>query len=139
MPLPSQKCFVVVPPLITHDSWSLSFLSKSYFYSAKIRKLWFSESNAFSMTIVTRKPSNFPNLAISIRSDINISLSPICLFLICALCCVEIRSGRTILSFSESVFDIIFKSRSNKEMSIQFCMNPLSLSFFSIRLSLRCT
>ena len=37
-----------------------------------------------------------------------------------AICCVEIKSGRTFLSFSERAFDIILKSTFSKEMGLQF-------------------
>ena len=63
--------------------------------SVEIRKLWSNESNAISMYIVTRKPSNLFNLVISIISDINLPPSTICLFLTYVVCCVEIKSGRT--------------------------------------------
>ena len=82
------------------------------------------------MSVVTEKPSNFFNPAISIISDINLPLSPICLFLTYAVCCVEIKSGRTFLSFSERLFSIIFKSTCNKKTGLQFCMNLLSFFFF---------
>ena len=82
------------------------------------------------MFIVTRKPYNIFILAISITSVINLPLSPICLFLTYAVCCEEIKSGRSFLSFSEKAFDIIFKSTFNKEMGFQFCMNLVSLYFF---------
>ena len=80
------------------------------------------------MSIVTRKPSNSFILAIFI-SDINLPLSAICLFLKYTVRCEEIKSGKTFLSFSEKAFDISFESTFNKEMSLQFCMNLLSLSF----------
>ena len=81
------------------------------------------------MSIVTRKPSNFFNLAISLESDIDLPLSPICLFLTYAVYCEEIKFGIIFLSFSERAFDVIFKSIFNKEMGVQFFMNLLSLSF----------
>ena len=68
-------------------------------------------------------------LAISI-TDINLPLSPICQFLTYAVCCEDIKSGKTFFSFSERAFDIIFRSTFNKEMGLQFFMNFLSLSFF---------
>ena len=71
------------------------------------------------MTIITRKTSNFFNLAIFIISDINLPLSPICLFLTYAVYCVEIKSERTFLSFSERAFDIIFRYTFNKEMGVR--------------------
>ena len=81
------------------------------------------------MSIVTRKPSNFFNLVISLESDVDLPLSPICLFLTYAVCCEEIKFGTIFLSFSERAFDVIFKSIFNKEMGVQFFMNLLSLSF----------
>ena len=82
------------------------------------------------MSTVTRKPYNFFILAVSMTSVINLPLSPIYLFLTYAVCCEEIKSGRSFLSFSERAFDIIFKSTFNKEMDFLFCMNLVSLSFF---------
>ena len=81
----------------------------------------------FSMSIATRKPSNFFILAISVTSDINLPLSSICLFLTYVVCCEDIKSGKTAFSFSERAVDIIFRSTFNKEMGRQFFMNLLSL------------
>ena len=100
-----RRFCVVVPPLITHDSWSpnriiahkINFLPKPYFSKKEIRKLW-SKKNAFSISIVTKKLFNFFFiLAISIISDINLSLSPLCLFLTYPVCCKKVKSGRTFL------------------------------------------
>ena len=101
-PLLSEKYFLVVSPLITHDSWSLGkvythkikSLQKPYFSSVEIRKLWSNESNAFWMSITTRKPSNFFTLSIFVTSDINLPLSPMRLFLTYAVCSGKIKSGR---------------------------------------------
>ena len=82
------------------------------------------------MSTVIRKPYNFFILAVSMTSVINLPLSPIYLFLTYAVCCEEIESRRSFLSFSERAFDIIFKSTFNKEMDFLFCMNLVSLSFF---------
>ena len=62
------------------------------------------------MSIANKKPSNFFILEISVTSDINLSLSPICLFSTYTVCYEESKSGRTCFSFSERVFDIIFRS-----------------------------
>ena len=62
------------------------------------------------MSVVTEKPSIFLISVISIISDINLPLSPICLFLTSAACYEEIKSGRNSFSFSKKAFDIIFKS-----------------------------
>ena len=53
-------------------------------------------------------------------SDINLPLSPICLFLTYAVCCEDIKFSRTFFSFSERAFDIIFKSTFKKEIGLQF-------------------
>ena len=82
------------------------------------------------MSIVTKKTSNFFILGMSIKLDINLPLSPIHLFLTYAVCCEQIKSGKTFFSFSKRAFDIIFRSTFNKEMGLQFFMNLLSLSFF---------
>ena len=84
------------------------------------------------MSVVTRKPSKFLNLAISITSGFNLPLSPICLFLLHVVCCEEVESGRTLLRFYKRAFDIILKSTLNKEIGLQSYMNLLSLSFFLI-------
>ena len=72
----------------------------------------------FQYPLLLKKLSNFYILAISITSDINLPLSPICLFLTYAVCCIDIKSGKTFFSFSERVFDIIFRSTFNKEMGL---------------------
>ena len=66
-PFASRNFFVLVPPLRTHDSWFLDkifthemkLLPKPYFSKAEIKKLWSNETNAFSMFIVTKRPSIF--------------------------------------------------------------------------------
>ena len=108
----------------------LPIFLKPYFSRVKTKKWWYSESSAFSISIATKKPSNFLVLAISIRSYINLLLSPIYLFLTYAGCCEDIKSDKKIFSFSERAFDVIFRSTFNKEMRLQFFMNLISLSFF---------
>lgn len=81
------------------------------------------------MSIATKKFSNFFYFSNSITSDMNLSLSPMCLFLTHAVCCEVFKYGRTFFSFSEKSFDIISRSTCNKEISLHFCMNLLSLSF----------
>ena len=97
-------------------------LPKPYFSRVKTKKSRSNESNASSISIATKKPSNFFILAISITSDINLPLSPICLFLTYAVCCEDIKSGKTFFSFSEGAFDIIFRSTFNKEMALFFLL-----------------
>ena len=60
------------------------------------------------MSVITSKHSNSFILAIFITSDINLPLSPICLFLTYAVWFGEIKFGRTFFSFSERAFDIFF-------------------------------
>ena len=76
-------------------------------------------------------------LSVSIISDINLPPSAIFLFLTYAVCCEDIKSGRTFFSSSERAFDIIFRSTFNKEMGLQFWMNFSSL-FFSVNLMIPC-
>ena len=59
-------------------------------------------------------------LAISVTSVINLPLSPICVFLTYAVCCEDIKSGKTSFSFSERAFDITFSSAFTKEMGLLF-------------------
>ena len=77
------------------------------------------------MSIVTKKSSNLFYFSNSITSDINLSFSPMGLFLTHAACCEVFKCGRTFFSFSEKSFDIISRSTCNKEIR----MNLLSLSF----------
>ena len=73
----------------------------------------------FQYPLLLKKLSNFYILAISITSDINLPLSPICLFVTYVVCCeVCCKSGKTFSSFSERVFVIIFRSTFNKEMGL---------------------
>ena len=81
------------------------------------------------MSIVTKKSSNLFYFSNSITSDINLSFSPMGLFLTHAVCCEVFKCGRTFFSFSEKSFDIISRSTCNKEISLHFCMNLLPLSF----------
>ena len=55
------------------------FLPNSNFLETELRKSWLRESKAFSISIVTRNPSN--QSLISIMSEINLPLSPIYPFL----------------------------------------------------------
>ena len=72
----------------------------------------------FQYPLLLKKLSNFYILAISITSDINLPLSPICLFVTYVVFCEVIKSGKTFSSFSERVFLIIFRSTFNKEMGL---------------------
>ena len=72
----------------------------------------------FQYPLQLKKLCNVFILAISITSNINLPLSPVCLFLTYTVCCEDIKSGKTFFSFSERVFDIIFRSTFNKEMGL---------------------
>ena len=72
------------------------------------------------MSFVTKKSCNFFILAISITSDINLPLSPICLLLKNVVCCEEIKSGRTFFNFSEKAFDIILDLHLRKKWVSSF-------------------
>ena len=132
------KYRVVMPPFITQDSWLFSnastqetrFLLKPNFFKTARTNLWSSESNAFSISIVTKNPPILLRSQTLTISDINLPSSPINLFLICAVCCVEIKLERTFFKLPERAFEIILVSTFNKEIGRQFLMYLLSLSFF---------
>ena len=80
-------------------------------------------------------------LAISITSDINLPLSPLCLFLAYAVCCEEIKSGKTFFSFCERASDIFLDLHLTKKwvsyLWISFYESLMSV-FFSINLMIAC-
>ena len=88
-----------------------------------------SESNTFSVSIVTKYLPILLQSHISTISDINLPPSPINLFLIFAVCCVETELERIFFSLSERAFKILV-STFNKEIGCQFFMYLLFLSFF---------
>ena len=89
--------------------------------------LWSSESNTFSMSIVTKNPPILLGSHILTISDINLPPSPINLFLIYAVCCVEIKLERTFFNLSERAFEIILVSTFNKELNSHFLHNSSHL------------
>ena len=90
------------------------------------------------ISIVTKHPSLLRMSVISMMSAINLTLSPINLFLTYAVCCGEIKLGRTFLSLDAKALEIILQSTFNKEIGRQFLINFLSLSFFSISFMTAC-
>ena len=80
----------IILSFITHESSSfnkisihvITFLPNPNFLKTKLRKSWSREPKAFSISIVTRNPSIFNQSLISIKSEINLPLSPIDLFLL---------------------------------------------------------
>ena len=68
------------------------------------------------MSIVTKYPPILLRSHILTISEINLPPSPINLFLIYAVCCVEIKLERTFFNLSERAFEIILVSTFNKEM-----------------------
>ena len=104
-PLFSLKYFVVVPPLMTHDSWffkmisihEIKFWPNPNLFKTEIKNLWSNESKAFSRSIFTKKSSIYWVLAISIISDTNLPLSPMFLLWTYAVCCADIRHGKIFL------------------------------------------
>ena len=90
------------------------------------------------MSIVTKNPSILLRSHILTISDINLPPSPINLFLIYAVCYVEIKLERTFFNLSERAFEIILVSTFNKEMGRQFLIYLLSRSSFSINLTIAC-
>ena len=61
-------------------------------------------------------------------SAINLPLSPVNLFSTYAVCCGEIKLGRTVLTLDARGLEIILLSTFNKEIGRQFLINPY-LSF----------
>ena len=51
----------------------------------------------FQYPLQLKKLCNVFILAVSITSDINLPLSPVCLFLTYTVCCEDIKSGKTFL------------------------------------------
>ena len=84
------------------------------------------------MSIVTKNPPILLQSHILTISGINLPPSLIDLFLIYAVCCIEIQLERIFFNLSKRAFEIILVSTFNKEMGHQFLMYLLSLSFFSI-------
>ena len=82
------------------------------------------------MSIVTKSPPILLRSHILTISDINLPPSPINLFLIHAVCCVEVKLERRFFNISERAFEAILVSTFNKEIGRQFLMYLLSLSFF---------
>ena len=92
---------------------------------------------------------NFPiffMLAISITSDITLSLSPICLFLTCVFCCQEIKSVKTFLVSQKDLLILflvlhptkkwVSRNRSfffqlNDSLSFEMYINSLSLQLLT--------
>ena len=126
------KYLVVMPPFITHDSWlcnnastqETKFLPKPNFFNMARMNLWSSESNTFSMSIVTKYPPILLQSHISTISDINLPPSPINLFLMCVVCYVEIKLERTFFNLSEWAFEII--------LVVTFGLPIFNVSFVSI-------
>ena len=81
------------------------------------------------MSIATKNPPTLLRSRILTISDINLPPSPINLFLIYAVSCVETKLERTYFNLSERAFEIILLSAFNKEMGGQCLMYLLSLSF----------
>ena len=77
------------------------------------------------MSIVTKNPSILLRSHILTISDINLPPSPINLFLIYAVCCVEIKLERTFFNLSERAFEMM--STFNKELNSHFLHNSSHL------------
>ena len=81
---------------------------------------------------------NFPiffMLAISITSDITLSLSPICLFLTCVFCCQEIKSVKTFLVSQKDLLILFLVLHPTKRWVSRnrpfFFLNSLSLQLLT--------
>ena len=94
------------------------------------KKQWLTESNAFSLSTVTRKPSSVSEFDISKISETTLPLLIINQFLTYAVWFEEIRKGNTFFILAERTLLIIFVSVLSSDIGLQFLMNLLSLSFF---------
>ena len=129
------KYFVVFPLFMMQDfTVVLIQLTKSilnsYFWRVFNKKQWLTKSSAFSISIVTRKPSNASLFAIPKISKITLSLLLINLFLTYTIWLEEIRKRNTFFILVERTLLIIFISVLNSDIGLQFLMNLLSLCFF---------
>ena len=129
------KYFVVFPLFMMQDfTVVLIQLTKSilnsYFWRVFNKKQWLTKSSAFSISIVTRKPSNANLFAIPKISKITLSLLLINLFLTYTIWLEETRKRNTFYILVERTLLIIFISVLNSDIGLQFLMNLLSLSFF---------
>ena len=129
------KYFVVFPLFMMQDfTVVLIQLTKSilnsYFWRVFNKKQWLTKSSAFSISIVTRKPSNANLFAIPKISKITLSLLLINLFLTYTIWLEETRKRNTYYILVERTLLIIFISVLNSDIGLQFLMNLLSLSFF---------
>ena len=95
-------------------------------------KIWSNKLKAFSISIVTKNPFLLRTPVISIMSAINLPLSKINLSSTYAICCGEIKLGRTFLRHDARALQIILQSTFNKDIGRQFLISLSSLSFFSI-------
>lgn len=93
--------------------------------------MWLTETNAFSISTVTKNPSLFKTSLISRRSGITLPTSLIIYFLY-PFWLEDIISGKTFLRRSSKVLEINFTSQFSKEIGRQFDIYLLSHTFFLI-------
>ena len=84
------------------------------------KKQWLTESIAFSISTVTRKPSSAIYFDISKISEITLPLSLINLFLTYTIWFEEIRKGKTFFILVERTLIIIFISLLTSDICLQF-------------------
>ena len=115
----------------THE---IKFWPKKFFSKPKVNKLWSNVSNAFSMSMVTKRPSFFI-LAIPRISDINLPLLSIYLFLINALSCED--TNLLELFLSKEVLISFLDLHSTKKWVASFEWTSY-LYLFSVNLMIAC-
>ena len=136
--LSNLEYFFAFLPLMLQDSWLFKIifiqLIKSRpnpnFRRICKKKQWLTESNAFSISAVTRKPSSESYFDISKISEITFPLSLINLFLTYTLWLEEIRKGNTYFILVERTKLIVFISLLSIDIGLHLLINLLSLSFF---------
>ena len=107
-------------------------------FKAKVKNWWLTESKAFRMSIVTNIPLKFSKSVVCKTSAIKHPPSLMNLPSAQADWLSEISDARTFLRRFDKALEIIFASKFSREIGLQFRINLLSLSFFSINLIVAC-
>ena len=120
------------------ESIAKKYVPKLNFCKTLTRKVWSSESKAFSKSIATRIPGLLFLFAYSKISSIVLIASKIDLPLINAFWLWWTRTGKIDSNVIAIALDGIFTSMFISEIGRQFCRSLLSLSFFSISVIIAC-
>ena len=124
--LTNLNYFIVFSPLIMQDPWFFKIvliqltksIANSYFGTMCHKKPWLSESNAFSMSTMTRKDSSGGVFAISRISKINLQLYFINIFLTNSVWFEEVSKYNAFFVLTERIVLVIFISVLSSDISI---------------------